>query len=120
MKYEKRILRKGRETEEGRLKIKKIRKLNLEKGLCTVLKDSTLILSLLSFISGVYFLVGGLKEKHLLSDVSLLDYAIGIISLLVSFFAASELADISDDLKSINDEIFCYEEEILNSKKINK
>lgn len=107
-------MNKDEKTTEERLKIKEIKKLNREKNLCGLLKGGTLAVSVLSFIGGVLAFAEGIKGKG--TNAIMLDYFMGMIALAISFIAAIETAELSDESKDYKEKIALLEEEV-NKKK---
>ena len=111
------ILEIGNKTEEGRLKIKKIKKLNLQKGITKTLKGTTIFVSILTFLSSVYIFFGDFKDRINLGNDFTLDYVLGLITLTLSFIASLEVKEINENIDIIKEKIELIEEDILNSNK---
>lgn len=112
---------KDKELSLEKLKIKEIRKLKTKKYLCGFLKKSALVVSITSFIGAAYvFIECGLNNKSIFNKLTPLDYLVGIIALVVSVFAATEMAEFSEDIKDIKEKISFNEEELNSIQENNR
>ena len=99
-------------TEERRLKIKKLRKLNTKKNIYKALTGITSVVGVGALLTTIYTIVERIQGKNVFCDIDALDYLLAAVSFIIAIMSGAVSAELYGDAEYLKVDIKNAENEI--------